>query len=83
MNYIVGDIGNTSTKICLFNYKKEIINYDAIFIMNNHPQNIKNNFLNSLTNNKIFIFDGWNIIQKSTLSGYENIRYCNLGYSSF
>ena len=64
-------------------YKKEIINYDAIFIMNNHPQNIKNNFLNSLSNNKIFIFDGWNIIEKSTLLGYKNIRYCNLGYSSF
>ena len=62
---------------------KKIINFDAIFIMNNHPQNIKNNFLNSLSNKKTFIFDGWNVIEKSTLSGYENIRYCNLGYSSF
>ena len=26
MNYIVGDIGNTSTRICLLNHKFEIFN---------------------------------------------------------
>tara|TARA_B100000886_G_scaffold305661_1_gene237552 strand:- start:50849 stop:52582 length:1734 start_codon:yes stop_codon:yes gene_type:complete len=64
-------------------YSLKTINFDAIFIMNNHPQNIKNNFINSLSKNRIFIFDGWNILEKSAVIGFENIRYCNLGFSSF
>jgi len=64
-------------------YSLKTINFDGIFIMNNHPQNIKNNFINSLSKNRIFIFDGWNILEKSAVIGFENIRYCNLGFSSF
>ena len=46
MNYIVGDIGNTSTKICLFNYKSRILKsiiFDTrnIFVNGHFNKNFK------------------------------------------
>ena len=58
------------------------LKFDAVFIMNNHPKNIKEDFLKSLSNEKVFIFDGWNQIDKRTAVGYKNIKYANLGYLS-
>ncbi len=57
-------------------------NYDAVFIMNNHPKNIKKYFLRSLSKDNVFIFDGWNQIDKRTALGYKNIKYMNLGFYS-
>ena len=58
------------------------LKFDAVFIMNNHPKNIKEDFLKSLSNKMVFIFDGWNQIDKRTAVGYKNIKYANLGYYS-
>ncbi len=63
-------------------YKRKVINYDAIFIMNNHPKNIKKDFLKSLPDKKLFIFDGWNLLEKRTVLGYKNIHFYNLGFNS-
>ncbi len=63
-------------------YKEKFINYDAIFIMNNHPKNIRKDFLKKLPNKKIFIFDGWNLLEKRTVLEYKNIYFHNLGFSS-
>ena len=41
MKYLIGDIGNTSTKICLLNHKFKIIKHFEI----DTKKNIKNNFL--------------------------------------
>ena len=41
MKYLIGDIGNTSTKICLLNQKFKIIKHFEI----DTKKNIKNNFL--------------------------------------
>ena len=41
MKYLIGDIGNTSTKICLLNQKFKIIKHFDI----DTKKNIKNNFL--------------------------------------
>ena len=41
MKYLIGDIGNTSTKICLLNHKFKIIKHIEI----DTKKNIKNNFL--------------------------------------
>ena len=41
MKYLIGDIGNTSTKICLLNHKFKIIKHFEI----DNKTNIKNNFL--------------------------------------
>ena len=62
--------------------KISALKFDAVFIMNNHPKNIKEDFLKSLSNEKVFIFDGWNQIDKRTAVGYKNIKYANLGYLS-
>ena len=50
--------------------------------MNNHPKNIKKYFLRSLSKDNIFIFDGWNQIDKRTALGYKKIKYMNLGFYS-
>ena len=62
--------------------KVETFNHNAIFIMNNHPKNIKKDFLKSLTSKKVLIFDGWNQIDKRTANSHENVKYSNLGYYS-
>ena len=63
-------------------YKMNILKFDAVFIMNNHPKNIKDDFLKSFVNNKVLVFDGWNQIDKRTAMSYKNIKYANLGYYS-
>ena len=50
--------------------------------MNNHPKNIKDNFLKSLSKKKVLVFDGWNQIDKRTAMGYKSIKYANLGFYS-
>ena len=44
MKYLIGDIGNTSTKICLLNHKFKIIKHFEI----DTKKNIKNNFLKKI-----------------------------------
>ena len=56
------------------------LDFDAVFIMNNHPKNIRSDFLKSLSHEKVLLFDGWNQIDKRTAMGYKNIKYANLGF---
>jgi nucleotide sugar dehydrogenase len=61
---------------------KSISNFDAIFIMNNHPENvtIENEIM---THNKpLFLFDGWNLINRNQISMNKNVTYCTMGYAS-
>ena len=44
MKYLIGDIGNTSTKICLLNHKFKIVKHFEI----DTKKNIKNNFLKKI-----------------------------------
>ena len=46
MKYLIGDIGNTSTKICLLNHKFKIIKHFEI----DTKKNNKNNFFKSILN---------------------------------
>ncbi len=75
------DFKNLNFNFCDI-YQEKVIDYDAIFILNNHPKNIRKNFLKSLPNKKIFIFDGWNLLEKRTVLGYENLHFYNLGFNS-
>jgi len=59
MNYIVGDIGNTSTKVCILNNKFEIaksFNFETIKIFKkNYIKKILSNYLNkNLNSNLLF-----------------------------
>ena len=59
MNYIVGDIGNTSTKVCILNNKFEIVksfNFETIKIFKkNYIKKILSNYLNkNLNSNLLF-----------------------------
>ena len=59
MNYIVGDIGNTSTKVCILNNKFEIVksfNFETIKIFKkNYLKKILSNYLNkNLNSNLLF-----------------------------
>ena len=42
--YLIGDIGNTETKICLFNDKKKLLKKKIINTGNLRKKNIYNNF---------------------------------------
>ena len=59
MNYIVGDIGNTSTRICLLNNrfsikKSHILDTEKIF-KRKYMKNIKKKFLKHNTNKLILL----------------------------
>ena len=56
-------------------------NVDVIFILNNHPDNITNNFLTLLKpDHPILIFDGWNLLDRFEVEKQANMFYANLGY---
>jgi hypothetical protein len=56
-------------------------NIDAIFILNNHPDNITNNFLTLLKLDRpILIFDGWNLLDRFEVEKQANMIYAILGY---
>jgi UDP-glucose 6-dehydrogenase len=56
-------------------------NVDVIFILNNHPDNITNNFLTLLKLDRpILIFDGWNLLDRFEVEKQANMIYANLGY---
>ena len=48
MKYLIGDIGNTSTKICILNHKFKIIKFFEF----DTKKNIKNDFLKRILSNK-------------------------------
>ena len=59
MNYIVGDIGNTSTKVCILNNKFEIVksfNFETIKIFKKrYLKKMLSNYLNkNLNSNLLF-----------------------------
>ena len=58
MNYIIGDIGNTSTRICLFNQsriiKSIIINTKNIFLKGYIKKNIQKNKKKNLKKDILF-----------------------------
>jgi UDP-N-acetyl-D-mannosaminuronic acid dehydrogenase len=62
--------------------KNNIYNYDAIFIMNNHPENSKIDFSFINHEKPLFIFDGWNLLNKNQIALYKNITYSTMGYVS-
>ena len=56
MNYIVGDIGNTSTKICTLNKKFKIIkslDFDTKKLLKNYFKKIFKSFKNNNVNQKL------------------------------
>lgn len=62
--------------------KNKITSYDAIFIMNNHPENSKINFEFINHEKLLFIFDGWDLLNKNQIALYKNITYSTMGYVS-
>lgn len=56
-------------------------NVDAVFILNNHPDNVINNFLSLLKfDSSVLIFDGWNLLDRFEVEKKPNMIYANLGY---
>jgi UDP-N-acetyl-D-mannosaminuronate dehydrogenase len=56
-------------------------NVDAVLILNNHPDNITNNFLALLkVDRPVLIFDGWNLLDRFEVEKNANMIYANLGY---
>ena len=64
-----------------FTSLKNIINADAILILNNHQCNVKGDFFNLLNKRKkLLIFDGWGQIQKDQIEKNNLWTYSTLGY---
>ena len=55
---------------------------NAVFIMNNHPNNIVDGLLEKLENSstKTLLFDGWSLYEKLQVEKYSNIIYATMGY---
>ena len=55
---------------------------NAVFIMNNHPNNIVDGLLEKLENSstKALLFDGWSLYEKLQVEKYSNIIYATMGY---
>jgi len=59
---------------------------DAIFIMNNHPGNLKVNFYEGLNNGTLakpkYLFDGWSMFKQHEIESIDNVIYSTLGYET-
>lgn len=57
---------------------------NAVFVMNNHPQNTKFNVYNSLIRCKkpFYFFDGWRMFSKREIETIPGVIYGTLGYVS-
>lgn len=56
---------------------------DAVFILNNHPCNIADGFLESFREKKTFLFDAWNLLDSVEVNNNPNFSYATMGYASF
>ena len=52
---------------------------DVILILNNHPGNISSHIYSSSVRPKL-IFDGWGMLNKSTVENSQNLIYATMGY---
>ena len=52
---------------------------DILLILNNHPGNIQQGFLQSI-NQDLLLFDGWSLLDKLEVEVYEKITYASMGY---
>ncbi len=65
------------------NLIKNIINFDAIIIMNNHLNNKRIDFTNVLSSKKdFFLFDGWRQLSIYKKYTNNNFTYATMGYIS-
>jgi len=56
--------------------------YDAIFIMNNHPKNTSIETEIMFHKKPLFLFDGWNMLNRNQIAINKNITYSTMGYVS-
>jgi len=60
---------------------ESLANADAIFILNNHENNIPNKFLERIGNGRaVLVFDGWSMLERHEVEKYSGFIYANLGY---
>jgi UDP-N-acetyl-D-mannosaminuronic acid dehydrogenase len=53
---------------------------DAVMILNNHPNNVPDGFLEIVSDRPILLFDGWNLLDREEVEKYPRITYATLGY---
>lgn len=62
-------------------WPKDLGKCDAVMILNNHPKNISDKFLQQLPKKKsVLIFDGWGLLNRSEVEQRKNLTYGTMGY---
>lgn len=60
---------------------ESLANADAIFILNNHENNVPNKFLERIGSGRaVLVFDGWSLLERHEVEKYPGFIYANLGY---
>ena len=85
MNILIGDIGNTITKVCLIevkNLKKSFLNKDLVVIANNRLEYSKMNLSRqmSLLNKNGIIYDFWNFFKFNKFLNKNKSHYVSFGH---
>ena len=82
MYYIVGDIGNTSTKVCILNNKFKIVrsfNFETIMIFKKNflKKTIKDHFNKNLNSNLLFssVVPKYSFLLKKFLKKFYKIKF--------
>lgn len=55
---------------------------DAILILNNHPDNVSESFLELCTNGPVLIYDGWSQLTPEQVERVPGLYYATAGYHS-
>ena len=55
-------------------------NVNAYMYLNNHPGNVDSNFLSTLPEKPILLFDGWSLFDRFEVEQYPFLTYSTLGY---
>jgi len=53
---------------------------DAVLLMNNHPNNVSEDFYKALGGRFVLIFDGWRLLDRSEVELHRNLVYATMGY---
>lgn len=71
----------TSAGLSFKNVERGVTEADAVLILNDHPENITNNFFELLRKKEqLMIFDGWNLLDKYQVEQYSGLIYSTMGY---